>query len=183
MNELIINYKPFYHVYVKNIFTNKQLLKLCEYIKTTNWIPYTSYPYRFSSPFPSFILKSILEIINRVIAVFPNFNISNGNHWEITLCKDVPPYSIGSHTDTLDKLITIIIYIKGNLKDGTMLWNKATFFESNSLLAFEPSSDTYHSVNPITSNRYTIQINYRNINTHKPKLMNKNTLILKSFVN
>ena len=90
----------------------------------------------------------------------PNRGFDNCG-WEYNLCRDLPGYSIGNHTDRKSKHITLLVYLAGETGDGTVLKDTPFSFVPNTALMFVPMDNTVHRVDKVSSVRHTLQLFFK----------------------
>lgn len=170
---------PFNHLYVENIFPKETYQRLLSEIKTIQYeeIEKTrgtkGYPKRFTADAPDFI-KEILLKGKFKKALLDKFGIEDNNYAEdILLVRDYEGYQIPPHTDSLKKVITVLIYLPEDNsmeEEGTSLYvpkregfvcktgqhHKFEDFEKvwtapfrqNSALIFARTDNSFHGVEP-----------------------------------
>jgi len=151
---------PFQHVVSSQALPTDVFQWLLDEIDQFEYTPYTQNKHRYSARMPDYLLPSLHSLAKSTTTVLTQFNNRGflNCRWECTLCKDIPPYTIGPHPDRPNKHLTLLVYLQGSTIDGTILHNTPQPFVPNTAIAFVPAANTIHRVDPIHHNRYTLQM-------------------------
>lgn len=173
---------PFDHIFIENVFPEvvyREMIKEIgknEYIEIEKSRGTTGYPKRFTSdmksPFWKFVKKSLVSGKFRK-ALCEHFGIVDDflPVQDVLLIRDEPGYSIPPHTDSLNKIITVLFYLpKDNSleSEGTSIFKpkkedfvcekgthynfedfekvKTMPFKPNSMFAFKRTNNSFHGV-------------------------------------
>lgn len=84
---------------------------------------------------------------------------------EISLAVFKPPMCVPRHTDTEDKLLSVVVYLSENNR-GTILYRGEQYarevqWKQNRAFAFVRTEDTWHSFETDGTERYTLMINFK----------------------
>lgn len=174
--------KPFPHVIVEKFFPD-YMLDIINDIFTCDkhlFSQYTHRPDRYGIDLKNYpivldfiddLKNDILESCRRELELRFNkvLDTSNFSLMEHKLCMDKVGYSIGKHCDTLQKAVSIVIYINGlgsttTLYDSTFNNEKNVKILKNSALIFVPNDNlTWHEVKETLEERHTIQIMFKKL--------------------
>ena len=174
--------KPFPHVIVDTFFTDS-MIALINDIFVTNKHMFTQYTHRqdrygidlINYPivldYINDLKDDILESCRTELELrFENrMDPSNFKLMEHKLCLDAVGYSIPKHCDTLQKAVSIVIYVNGlgsttTLYDNTFNTEKNVKNLENSALIFVPNEkSTWHEVKETLEERHTIQIMFEKL--------------------
>lgn len=192
VSDAAINLEPYNYIYVDDFFpedTYKKILGTLPNIKYEE-IEKTrgtkGYPKRFTGQTPEFIAKALLGGDFKKV-LLSKFGITDNNYTEdILLVRDNPGYAIPPHTDSLSKVITVLIYLPedNSMEDeGTSIfipekngfickdgrhYNFEDFFKvktmpfrPNSMFAFARTDNSFHGVEPCNHVRNVLLYNIK----------------------
>jgi chorismate mutase len=172
--------EPFTHTIIHNILPQNIYMNQMKLFETSTFKKFTHKPHRFCSKIEDVEFHKYLEYLKNYIlsldSIKKQLNIRNLSNtpsqykWhEVVRCKDISGYAIEPHCDTMDKCISIIIYMNGKGSSTTLYSNDLSLEKNiepikNSCLLFVPiSGKSWHSVEVNRELRYTIQMSLRKI--------------------
>lgn len=170
--------EPYNYLYVEDIIPKHEYDNLLKYIEGAKYTEIEKsrgtkgYPLRYTADAPDFIKKTFLDGSFKK-ALLKKFGIEDRNFVEdLLLVRDLPGYSIPPHTDSLRKVITVLIYLpEVELPNaGTSMYVpkekgftcdigvhhpfekfdkvKTMSFKSNAAFVFARTSESFHGVEP-----------------------------------
>lgn len=178
-NYMEVQTEPFKYIYTQGTIEKDLYTKLEEYIKTAKYTEIEKsrgtkgYPLRYTAEAPDFIKAFFLN--GRFKAnLLKEFGIKDEDFVEdILLVRDLPGYQIPPHTDSLKKVITVLIYLPEDDSfqgEGTSIYEpkekgftcktgrhydfkdfnkvKTMPFKPNSAFIFARTDNSFHGVEP-----------------------------------
>lgn len=187
VKDTALELEPYNHLYVENLLTEadyKQLredLEKVEYIEIEKSRGTRGYPLRFTGKHPEWIAERLCNGEFKK-ALLDKFGIEDEGFVEdLLLVKDLPGYSIPPHTDSLKKVITVLIYLNDIPNAGTSIYVpkqkgytditgkhhrfedfdkvKTMPFKGNSAFIFARTDDSFHGVEPCNQVRDVLLYN------------------------
>lgn len=184
--------EPYKHLYIDNFLPEDVYVKTIEAIGSIAYeeIEKTrgtkGYPKRFTGQTPIFLSDTILGCGFKK-AILDKFGIEDDNYKEdLLLVLDYPGYSIPPHTDSLGKVITVLIYLPEDdtmQDEGTSIYEpkqkgftcntgrhykfedfykvKTMPFKPNSMFAFARTDNSFHGVEPCNKVRNVLLYNIK----------------------
>ena len=178
--------EPYNHLYIENFFSKDLYCRIIKnmpdnYIEIEKSRGTRGYPLRYTAdPLKSSSSQIWQEVYNNILedslfknALLKKFNIEAGEYTEdLLLVRDLPGYSIPPHTDSLKKVITVLIYLpeKEIENEGTSIYVpkqkgytdttgrhhsfeefekvKTMPFKPNSAFIFARTDNSFHGVTP-----------------------------------
>lgn len=196
VNNTVMETEPFKYLYVENVFpmdVYEEIIKNLpegEYMEIEKTRGTRGYPKRFTaipeSPFWLNLNRQLKKagILDRCLLNRFGIGYSEKYLIDLLLIRDEPGYSIPPHTDSLNKVITVLFYLpkdEGLIDEGTSLFTpktkyfvcdtgkhysfddfdkvKTVMFKPNSMLAFARTNDSFHGVEPTKSVRDVLLYN------------------------
>lgn len=179
VDNAIMELEPYNYFYTENFFSDETYARLKEYITEARFIEIEKsrgtkgYPLRYTASCPKF-LDDILLNGGFKKALLNKFGIIDRGYTEdLLLVRDLPGYSIPPHTDSLNKVVTVLIYLAEDNtmeNEGTSIYvpKKKGFicktgkhhkfedfekiktmpFRPNSMFAFARTDNSFHGVSP-----------------------------------
>ena len=174
------NTVPFQWFYATSVFTDEF------YLEMVKRLPRIENYQRYGGPYKTRYLYKIKDndvFWSGVKKLMEDFY---GVSLRIQLCRDLPGYSIGPHTDSTREPATMLFYLakdqtmqdhgtsiylpktRNFTSDGTVHHNRSDFdlhytapYVPNSVFGFVRSDNSFHGVEPTTAERDVLQVTVR----------------------
>ena len=191
LNSVLIT-EPFQHIYIENFFGKEAYSELLYSLRNTQYTEIEKsrgtrgYPLRYTAPYPEFLNTSLLDGSFKK-SLLKKFGITDKGYSEdLLLIRDLPGYSIPPHTDSVSKIITVLIYLAEDNsmeEEGTSIYipKKEGFickdgrhynfedftkvktmpFRANSMFAFARTDNSFHGVEPSKKIRNVLLYNIK----------------------
>ena len=191
LNSVLIS-EPFQHIYIENFFGKEAYSELLYSLRNTQYTEIEKsrgtrgYPLRYTAPYPEFLNTSLLDGSFKK-SLLKKFGITDKGYSEdLLLIRDLPGYSIPPHTDSVSKIITVLIYLAEDNsmeEEGTSIYipKKEGFickdgrhynfedftkvktmpFRTNSMFAFARTDNSFHGVEPSKKIRNVLLYNIK----------------------
>jgi hypothetical protein len=168
---------PFRYFYLENVFSDEF------YAEILFNLPDLSRYRKYGGPYKLRYLYTITETDTFWSKIDRMFRDVYGDNIRVQLCKDLPGYSIGPHTDGKEEFSTVLFYLpkyadkqdhgttvyapkgKNFTSDGTKHLAREKFdvlftaqFKPNTAFGFIRSDNSFHGVEPTTKERDLIQV-------------------------
>lgn len=186
-----MNLEPFNYLYIEDLFTEKEYKQIIssmpeDYTEIEKSRGARGYPLRYTANVPWENIKEALRSGRFRRSLLSKFGIQDQKYFteDILLIRDLPGYQITPHTDTLSKVLTVLIYLPENedsIDEGTSIFipkiegfkcnsgKHYSFdgftevfrapFKPNSALVFARTDDSFHGVFPSKSTRNVLLYN------------------------
>lgn len=191
VKDVAIELEPYNHIYINDFFPEETYTRLQEELKTIKFeeIEKTrgtkGYPKRFTGKHPEFLSQMLLDGEFKK-SLLNKFGIIDGGNFDqdILLVRDYEGYAIPPHTDSLRKVITVLIYLPEDdsmEEEGTSIYIpkekgfickegrhynfddfekvKTMPFRRNSMFAFARTDNSFHGVTPSKNIRNVLLYN------------------------
>jgi len=187
-----LNEYPFPYLYTEGFFNHDTYQDILKSLKETEFIEIEKsrgtrgYPLRFTGK-PIDSISNFLMSGGFKKALLSKFGIADNNYSEdILLVRDLPGYSIPPHTDSVSKIITVLIYLPEDNsmeEEGTSIYTpkkdgftcktgqhyrfedfekvKTMPFRPNSMFAFARTDNSFHGVEPSSHIRNVLLYNIK----------------------
>jgi len=171
--------EPYPYMYLEGFFHHDIYQDILKDLKTIDFVEIEKsrgtkgYPLRYTGNPPKYISDFLMNGAFKQ-ALLSKFGIPDGDYIEdILLVRDLPGYSIPPHTDSLRKVITVLIYLPENKsmeQEGTSIFTpkkdgftcqmgqhhkfedfdkvRTMPFRPNSMFAFARTNNSFHGVEP-----------------------------------
>ena len=170
---------PYPYLYINEFFNHDTYQDILKSLNETEFIEIEKsrgtkgYPLRFTGKTPEFLNNFLMNGAFKE-ALLSKFGIVDDNYSEdLILVRDLPGYSIPPHTDSVKKVITVLIYLPEDNsmeEEGTSIYRpkkdgfickdgrhynfddfdkvKTMPFRPNSMFAFARTDNSFHGVSP-----------------------------------
>ncbi len=191
LNSVLIT-EPFQHIYIENFFGKEAYSELLYSLHNTQYTEIEKsrgtrgYPLRYTAPYPEFLNTSLLDGSFKKSLLKKFGIIDKGYSEDLLFIRDLPGYSIPPHTDSVSKIITVLIYLAEDNsmeEEGTSIYlpKKEGFickdgrhykfedftkvktmpFRANSMFAFARTDNSFHGVEPSKKIRNVLLYNIK----------------------